>query len=657
MMNVNALKRAWSLTISAMAISATSLAQPAPTQLLPINFSQVRIQDAFWNPQITKVANQTLDACILYTEEKTGRIRNFDKVAAGGGTHEGIYYDDSDVYKALEAIGYAVADRSNPKLEEVADRWIDKIAAAQLPDGYLNTFYTLTDINQRWTDMERHEAYCAGHLIEAGIAYANSTGKTKLLDVGIRFANHMDSTFRLANRPWVTGHQELELALVKLYHHTKDKRYVAFADWLLEQRGHGHGVGKIWDDWKTPEYAQDHIPVREQRKIEGHAVRAMYLYAGVADVAAITGDQGYINTMHHIWDDVINNHYYITGGIGAQGSNEGFGKPKALPNETAYCETCASVGMVFWNQRMNSLWAHAKYIDVLERTLYNAAIDGINLNGDRFFYGNVLASSGQHERREWFGTACCPSNIARLITSLGSYIYSRSTEGLYVNLFIGSETRLPVAGTNVAIKQRTGYPWKGDVHLEINPDKRKEFAVYVRIPGWLNEPVPGDLYSYQQPTRTQYRLLVNGEAIDAPVKDGYAVIKRQWRKGDQVSLDLDMQVQRIQSHPDLKENENKIALQYGPIVYAIEDIDVPHAKNGLFVPQNTTFQVSYEPQLLGGVNMIQFEAPIVALDPNSGLVSTQKQKVKAIPYYTWNNRGKSPMMVWMPEKVTEIKIQ
>ena len=651
------MKRAWSLAIGGVLLGTSLHAQPAKDQLLPINFSQVRIQDAFWNPQITKVANQTLDACILYTEEKTGRIRNFDKVAAGGGTHEGIYYDDSDVYKALEAIGYAVADRSNPKLEEVADRWIDKIAAAQLPDGYLNTFYTLTDINQRWTDMERHEAYCAGHLIEAGIAYANSTGKNKLLDVGIRFANHMDSTFRLANRPWVTGHQELELALVKLYHHTKDKRYVEFADWLLEQRGHGHGVGKIWDDWKTPEYAQDHIPVREQRKIEGHAVRAMYLYAGVADVAAITGDQGYINTMHHIWDDVINNHYYITGGIGAQGSNEGFGKPRALPNETAYCETCASVGMVFWNQRMNSLWAHAKYIDVLERTLYNAAIDGINLNGDRFFYGNVLASSGQHERREWFGTACCPSNIARLITSLGSYIYSRSSEGLYVNLFIGSETRLPVAGTNVAIKQRTGYPWKGDVHLEINPDKRKAFEVYVRIPGWLNEPVPGDLYSYQQPARTQYRLFVNGEAFDAPVKEGYAVIKRQWRKGDQVRLELDMQVQRIQSHPELKENEHKIALQYGPMVYAIEDIDVPNAKNGLFVPQNTSFQVTYEPQLLGGVNTIQFEAPIVALDPNSGLVSTQIQKVKAIPYYTWNNRGKSPMMVWMPEKVTQLRIQ
>ena len=409
----------------------------------PVGFAQVTITDGFWKPKLDKVATATLRACIVQTEKKTGRIRNFEKVARNQHEkHEGIYYDDSDVYKAIEAMAYSLKNHPDAAVQQKADEWIDKIAAAQLPDGYLNTYYTLTGLDKRWTDMEKHEDYCAGHLIEAAVAYYNTTGKRKLLDVAIRFADHIDSTFRLPNRPWVSGHQEIELALMRLYHLTKQDRYLKLADWYLAQRGHGFGKGKIWDDWKNPKYCQDDVPVKQQKEITGHAVRAMYQYTGAADVAAATNDPGYLTAMTTVWEDVVYRNMYLTGGIGSSGQNEGFTQDYDLPNESAYCETCASVGMVFWNQRMNLLTGESKYIDVLERSLYNGALDGLSLSGDRFFYGNPLSSVGNYGRSEWFGTACCPSNIARLVASLGDYIYGRSERGIWVNLFVASNTTL-----------------------------------------------------------------------------------------------------------------------------------------------------------------------------------------------------------------------
>ncbi|MDQ4141222.1 MAG: glycoside hydrolase family 127 protein, partial [Bacteroidota bacterium] len=353
-------------------IASSSLQAQTPTKKFePVNFSQVTINDNFWKPKLDKVATTTLQACIYQTEDKTARIRNFEKVARKKNEkHEGIYFDDSDVYKALEAIAYSLKNRPDAALEKKADEWIDKIAAAQLPDGYLNTYYTLTDLNKRWTDMEKHEDYCAGHLMEAAVAYYNTTGKRKLLDVAILFADHIDNTFRLQNRHWVSGHQEIELALMKLYHATQNDRYLKLADWFLAQRGHGYGKGVIWDEWKDPKYCQDDVPVKEQKEITGHAVRAMYLYTGAADVAAATKDDGYLKAMNNVWEDVIFRNMYITGGIGSSGKNEGFSKDYDLPNEQAYCETCASVGMVFWNQRMNLLTGNAKFVDVLERSLY-----------------------------------------------------------------------------------------------------------------------------------------------------------------------------------------------------------------------------------------------------------------------------------------------
>jgi uncharacterized protein len=490
-------------------------AQTPAAQFDPVSFSRVSITDSFWKPKLDKVATTTLQACIYQTEVKTPRIRNFEKVARKQNEqHEGIYYDDSDVYKALEAIAYSLKNRPDAALEQKADEWIDKIAAAQLPDGYLNTYYTLMGLDKRWTDMEKHEDYNAGHLIEAAVAYYNTTGKRKLLDVAIRFADHIDSTFRLQHRPWVSGHQEIELALMKLYHATKNDRYLKLADWYLQQRGHGHGKGVIWDQWKDPRYCQDEVPVKEQKEITGHAVRAMYLYTGAADVAAATRDAGYMKAMQTVWEDVVYRNMYITGGIGSSGRNEGFSTDYDLPNEQAYCETCASVGMVFWNQRMNLLTGDAKYADVLERSLYNGALSGLSLSGDRFFYGNPLASSGQHSRSEWFGTACCPSNISRLVASLGDYIYGQSPQGIWVNLFVGSNTNIRVGNTQVPVKMETNYPWEGQVKLTLSPARPLKTTLHVRVPGWVKgTPAPGDLYAFLTNADTGYKVVVNGKTV------------------------------------------------------------------------------------------------------------------------------------------------
>ena len=640
----------------ALVTSLCTGAQTSMQQLYPVNFSHVTITDPFWNPKMETVADATLYACVNYTQDKTGRIRNFEKAAKGSGGHEGIYYDDSDVYKAIEAIAYSLKNHPDAKMQATADEWIDKIAAAQMPDGYLNTYYQLTGINNRWTDMEKHEDYCAGHLIEAGIAYFNTTGKDKLLRTAIRFANHIDSTFRLQNKPWVSGHQEIELALMKLYHHTGKKQYMELADWFLAQRGKGNGKGVIWDKWKDPGYCQDAIPVRDQRKITGHAVRAMYMYAGAADVAAVNGDKGYVTAMDSVWQDVINHHMYITGGIGAQGSNEGFGKPYDLPNATAYCETCASVGMVFWNQRMNMLSGDARYVDVLERSLYNGALDGLSLSGDRFFYGNPLASTGNHKRREWFGTACCPSNIARLVSSLGNYIYNTSANAVWVNLFIGSNTSVMLGKNEIALNMESGLPWKGEATLKVNPRKAQTFALHVRLPGWLKEPVPGNLYRYADNRELSATISVDGKPVAYETKDGYAIIERKWKKGDVVSITFPMEVRQVVTIDSVVQNRNRVALQYGPMMYCVEGADNKDNVTGLIVPSATKFTTEYRADLLGGVNTIKFTAPVVAAGSDGLSVTTQHKEITAIPYFSWNNRGANEMQVWLPSKVEKVEI-
>jgi len=624
-----------------------------------VNFSKVNITDQFWEPKIKKVSQVTIPVCIDQTAVKTPRLRNFEKVARKlGEKHEGIYYDDSDLFKALEAIAYSLKNHPDKNIEKTADEWVDKIAAAQLPDGYLNTYYTLTGLDKRWTDMEKHEDYNAGHLIEAAVAYYNSTGKRKLLDVAIRVADNLDSTFRLQNRHWVSGHQEIELALVKLYHATSNKKYLDMADWYLQQRGHGYGKGVIWDKWKTPEYCQDEVPVKDQKEITGHAVRAMYLYTGAADVGAAKKDTGYMKAMKTVWEDVVFRNMYVTGGIGSSGKNEGFSKDYDLPNENAYCETCASVGMVLWNQRMNLLTGESKYIDVLEKSLYNGALDGLSFSGDRFFYGNPLSSNGNHKRSEWFGTACCPSNIARLIESLGDYIYAKSDNDLWVNLFVGSNASIDLKNNTVQLEQRTNYPWDGDVQLVVSPQKKSKFSLHIRIPGWVqNQPSPGDTYRFLDNSVKKWTLTLNGQTIPYKVTNGYAVINKEWEKGDIVSLSLPIETKKVIAIDSISEDRNKISLQRGPLMYCFEHPDNDGMVANIYIPDNIQFSNNFENNLLGGIMKLEADAPTIKISEDGLTVKTENKRIAAIPYFAWANRGVGQMQVWMPRKISSLEIK
>ncbi len=655
-----------SLSAAAMALLALTQthAQSSLQKLESVSFSKVNITDNFWKQKIDKVATNTLSACIYQTEVATPRIKNFERVArANGEAHEGIFYDDSDVFKALEAMAYSLKTHPSGEMEKKCDEWIDKIAAAQQPDGYLNTWYTLKGLQDRYTDMSMHEDYNAGHMIEAGVAYFNATGKRKLLDVCIKWADHFGVLFGPGKRHWVTGHQELELALVKLYKVTKNDNYLKLADWLLSERGRKLAKGYTWTDWRDTAYAQDVLPVKEQKEITGHAVRAMYMYTGAADVAAQTGDTGYMKAMRTVWEDVVYRNMYITGGIGSAGSNEGFSQDYDLPNEQAYCETCASVGMVFWNQRMNVMTGNAEYIDVLERSLYNGALDGLSLSGDRFFYGNPLASRGQHYRREWFGTACCPANIARLIASLGDYIYAKTDDAIYVNLFVGSNTTIPLKSGNVDVKMETNYPWDGKVKLKIDLIKKSKFKIYIRVPGWYTDKiVPGGLYSVPQVGDDGVRdyfdpgLTINGKSFKYIYQNGYILVNNEWKKGDIIEIEIPFETKIVNARPELKQDANRVAIQRGPIVYCVEGADNNGKAWNIILPDDTEFEtIDYKVQD-ESVKALTVEVPVVSVAEDGLSLKTEMRKIIAIPYYTWANRGKNEMQVWLPVKITDVKL-
>lgn len=624
------------------------------SQITPINFSKVTIKDNFWTPQIDKVAAISLYSCVDYTENKTGRIRNFENAAKKGKKHEGIFFDDSDVYKALEAIAYSLKNHPDSLLEKTADQWIDKIASAQEPDGYINTYYSITGLNNRWHDMDKHEMYCAGHLTEAGIAYYNTTGKRKLLDVAIGMIEHIDKEFRLANKPWISGHEEIELALVKLYRTTNDKKYLDLAEWLIEQRGHGYYAGKQ----RSTTYNQDDVPFTEQKQVNGHAVRAMYLYTGAADVAACKNDMKYLPALVSIWNNLVEKNIYITGGIGSTAKNEGFSKYYDLPNESAYCETCASVGMILWNQRMNTLTGDAKYIDVLEKTLYNGALSGLSFSGDHYFYVNPLASSGQHERQAWFGCACCPSNISRLIASIGNYIYAVSKEGIYVNLFITSKTDIPFDKNKIHIAQQHNYPWEGKITVTINSDKKINKKLYIRIPGWAqNQAIPTDLYQYYHPKEKQIKITINGVSIDYVMEKGYAIIHHDWdRNNDVIEIELPMTFEKVVANANVSEDINCVALQRGPLIYCFEHADNYGKVKNIYIPLNSDFRANFEPLLFGGITTLNGSAPVMEPTKDGTNIQLQYKTLKAIPYYLWANRGKGEMQIWMPSKIMDIDI-
>jgi DUF1680 family protein len=582
-----------------------------------VDFSHVKITDNFWAPRLKSHATTTLAVCIDQIENQTGRIQNFEKAAKGEGEHSGIFFDDSDVYKALEGIAYALKNNPDPVLEKKADEWIDKIAAAQQPDGYIYTFYTLTGLDKRWKNMDKHEMYCAGHMFEAAVAYYQATGKRKLLDVSIRMADHMMTVFGPGKRHWVPGHEEVELALVKLYNTTGEGRYLDFANWLLEERGHGYGSRGDEGTW-NPVYYQDDAPVRQMTDIAGHAVRAMYLYCGMADVATLKNDTGYIDALNRLWDDVVLRNMYVTGGIGSSRHNEGFTEDYDLPNRDAYCETCASVGMVYWNSRMNRFTGDSKYVDVLERSMYNGALAGISLAGDRFFYVNPLASDGHHHRQAWYGCACCPSQVSRFLPSIGNYIYGVSTDAVWVNLYIGNTAEFEVNGKQVKLRQETNYPWDGEIRLTVESASAplKE-AIRLRIPGW----------------NKSYTLAVNGESqAKLQTEQGYVVLQRTWKAGDQITLTLDMPVEVIAADPHVKEDIGKRAIQRGPLVYCIEAADNPADFDKLALSPETRFQTGFVPALNG---IVEIKA------------TTKDRDIAFIPYYSWDNREAGEMKVWL----------
>lgn len=614
--------RAIVLTITLSLVQIASSAKDGQAQVrkvTPVDFSEVRIHDQFWTPVLDRHKHVTLAVCIDQIENQTGRIRNFENAAGKSGQHQGIFFDDSDVYKALEGMAYSLINNPDPALEAKCEEWIGKFAAAQEKDGYLNTYYTLTGLENRWTDMDKHEMYCAGHMIEAAVACYKATGNRKLLEVSIGFADHMMTVFGPGKRHWVPGHEEIELALVKLSLVTGETKYLDFAKWLLDQRGHGYG-GRYADGelqrW-NPVYYQDNIPVKEITDICGHAVRAMYLYCGMADVAIQKHDQEYIDALLRVWDDVVLKNMYVTGGIGSSAKNEGFTVDYDLPNLEAYCETCASVGMILWNSRMNSLTGDAKYVDVLERSLYNGTLAGISLTGDKFFYVNPLESLGNHHRQAWYGCACCPSQICRFLPSIGNYIYGTSPDAVWVNLFIGSTAAVSEMMT---LSQETDYPWKGAVNMKVGIKNRHILVnreIRVRIPGWCRN----------------WILSVNGKRITPAIEKGYAVIKRGWRDGDQVLLDMDMPVEKVAADYHVKQNFGKRAICRGPLVYCMEEADNKENFDGLVLNRYSRFESAYDFSLLGGIVKIQ------ALGSS--------QEINFIPYFAWDNREAGKMKVWV----------
>jgi DUF1680 family protein len=614
---------------------ATAIRAEGPAPLTPVPFQDVRIHDAFWGPRLRTIRTATVEANLRQCE-RTGRIRNFAIVGGlESGKHEGALFNDSDVYKVIEGVAYALADRRDPDLEKRADHIIDLIAAAQRPDGYLNTYYTLAEPQNRWKNIQHgHEMYCAGHLIEAAVAYKQATGKGKLLDVACRLADHIGSVFGPGKRIEACGHEELELALVKLYHATGQRRYLDQARFFLDARGRAD-LRRLFG-----EYAQDHKPVRVQTEVAGHAVRAMYLYCGMADVGSLTGDEGLLKAITAIWHDVVERKMYLTGGIGPSAHNEGFTVPYDLPNDTAYAETCAAIGMALWNHRMFLLSGDGKYADVLEREVYNGMLSGVNLAGDRFFYVNPLGSVGNHHRVPWFDCSCCPTNVVRYLPAMGERAWARRGNDVWAVLYLGNTTTGPLDAGKVTLDERTRYPWEGDIEIAVKPEKAFDFALHLRVPGWCR----------QAPT-----LSLNGQPVEGIKPErGYVTLARTWKAGDVVRLHLPMPVERVHADPRVKADVGRVALQRGPVVYCLEGVDNGGQVRNLVLPPDARLDAHFEKDLLGGVEVVTGQA-LGAIRPGEA-VDTRPVDFKAIPYYAWDNRAPGQMIVWLARDTAHAEI-
>lgn len=647
----------------------TQRAQDYP--ITPIPFTSVDINDNFWLPRLETNRKITIPYDFEKCEE-TGRIQNFE-VAAGikEGSFTGRRYNDSDVFKIMEGAAYSLALFPDPELDEYLDDLIDKIARAQEQDGYLYTARSIdpknaptASGNKRWSFLDQsHELYNVGHMYEAAVAHFQSTGKRTFLDVAIKNADLVEKTFGSGKQYGVPGHQEIEIGLVKLYRVTGEEKYLNLAKYFLDVRG--QKVENVKFPQRRDIYFQSHLPVIDQDVAVGHAVRAIYMYCGMADVAAMTGNEDYLKAIDKIWENVVNKKIYLTGGVGSKHSGEAFGEDYELPNETAYNETCAAIANCMWNYRMFLLKGEAKYYDVLERTLYNGLISGISLEGNKFFYPNPLAcdakyafNQGDLTRKPWFDCSCCPANIVRFLPSLPGYIYATQGDDIYVNLYLSNTADLQVDQQSVQISQNTEYPWNGEVKLMVQVEEEINFNLKLRIPGWaMDQPIPGDLYSYYDKSNKPFKIFLNGDRIEPQMEKSYVSLSNSWKDGDEILLELPMDIRLVQTHENVIDNYNRLAIERGPIVYCIETIDNQGQVYNVLMPEYAPASVKWEPDLLAGINVIKASVPSFVVRETGEEVKTKSHNLVAIPYYAWSHRGIGEMQVWLPRRAKKLKIE
>lgn len=663
------------LFLALLGLGGTLRAQPAqradyPIQAVP--FTKVKLTDSFWLPRLRINTDVTIPASFQRCES-TNRVKNFEMAAARSGKFATIFpFDDTDIYKTIEGAAYSLSVYPDAKLSAYVDELITKVAAAQEPDGYLYTARTIDPAHphawagpERWVNEREmsHELYNAGHLYEAAVAHYEATGKRTLLNIALKNADLVCSVFGPGRRSVAPGHEIVEMGLVKLYRLTGKPEYLSTAKFFIDARGHYAGYdAKSPDPFRNGSYWQDDKPVTEQREAEGHAVRAEYLYSAMADVAALTGDQKLLAAVDTIWSNMVTKKLYVTGGTGAVPGGERFGANYELPNATAYNETCASVADVYWQQRMFQLHGHARYIDVLEKVLYNGLLSGVGLDGQSFFYSNAmqLKNSASHPHTEparagWFECSCCPTNLARLMPALPGYVYAQRGREVFVNLFVSGTSELTVNKKPLRITQQNNYPWDGGLKFTLSPAAATDFSLLVRIPGWArNEAVPSTLYRFAQSTTQAVSIKVNGQPVAYALRDGYAVLTRKWRKNDVVAVALPMDVRRVQAHPLVKDDLGKVALQRGPVIFCAEWADNQGLTSNLVLPAATPLTATYQPALLGGVMTLTATVPAVLVEPTA--VRTVPHAFTAIPYYAWANRGKGEMTVWLPEKLTAVDL-
>lgn len=640
-------------------LAGISLAGNAQTHgggypITPVPFTSVMVTDHFWGQRLKASREVTIPLAFSKCEE-SGRYENFVKAAHPSSDYkvEGFSFDDTDVYKTIEGASYSMQTYPDKKLDRYIDSVLTVVAAAQEPDGYLYTARTMNPQHphewagsKRWEKVEdlSHEFYNLGHMVEGAVAHYQATGKRQFLDIAIKYADCVEKA--IGDKPGqlvlVPGHQIAEMALCKLYLATGQKKYLDLAKFFLDKRGHTA---------RKDAYSQAHKPVLEQDEAVGHAVRAAYMYSGMADVAALTGDTGYVHAIGRIWDNVVTKKLYITGGIGATSNGEAFGKNYELPNMTAYCETCAAIGNVYWNYRLFLLHGESKYYDVLERTLYNGLISGVSLDGGGFFYPNPLESAGQHERKPWFGCACCPSNISRFIPSLPGYVYAVHGKDVYVNLFMGNTSDLKVDGKDLKLIQSTEYPWNGDIRLDVTPKGKQEFTLKIRVPGWVRgEVVPSNLYVFSDNRQLGYSIKVNGERMESRLEKGYFSISRQWKKGDVVEVHFDMEPRTVKAHQNVEADRGRVAVERGPVVYCAEWPDNAFSIFSVLMNRTPEFTVERTSDL-EGISKIKTSAQALSYD-GSGRLSVKDVTLTLIPYYAWAHRGAGKMAVWLPQEMS-----